>query len=102
VFEDYIRDNVVSWFEWSRKIGLGVERMEDLILVSGRTLVSSWAAVAFRVVDNAQEAEISLAVQPHPNGGASFDWSKMHGTVSYHNSRPHPVRLLDLGLRVMH
>ena len=36
--------------------------MEDLILVSGRTLVSSWAAVAFQAVDNAQEAEISLAV----------------------------------------
>jgi hypothetical protein len=101
VFEDYIRDNVVSWFEWSRKIGLGIERMEDLILVTGRTLVSSWAAVAFRVVDYAQEAEISLAVQPHPDGGASFDWSKIHGTVSYHNSRLHPVRPLALHLLVM-
>ena len=90
MFEDYIRDNVVGWFEWSRKIGLGVERMEDLILVSGRTLVSSWAAVAF--FDTAQEAETSLAVQALPNGGASFDWSKIHGTVACHNSRPDPVR----------
>ena len=74
--------------------------MEDLILVSGRTLVSSWAAVTF--VDNPQEAEISLAVQPYPNGGASFDWSKMHGTVAYHNSLAHPVRPPGLRLLVMH
>jgi len=99
VFEDYIRDNVVSWFEWSKKIGLGIERMDDLILVTGRTLVSSWAAVAF--VDTIQEAEISLAVQALPNGGASFDWSKMHGTVAYHNSRPDPVRPPGLHLLAM-
>jgi len=78
-------------------IGLGVERMEDLILVSGRTLVSSWAAVAF--VDNAQEAEISLAVQALPNGGASFDW-KINGTVAYHNSQPDPVQVRPPALRL--
>lgn len=40
VFEDYIRDNVASWFDWSQKKlnGLDVERMEDLILVTGCTL----------------------------------------------------------------
>ena len=89
MFEDYIRDNVANWFDWSQKIGLGVERMEDLILVTGRTLVSSWAAVAF--VDNALEAEISLAVQALPNGGTSFVWSKIHGNVAYHHSRLEPV-----------
>src|SRR5260221_11058758 len=70
--------------------------MEDLVLVSGRTLASSWAAVAF--VDNSQEAEISLAVRPHPNGRASFDWSKMRGTVSYHNS---PLSVRPPGLRYL-
>jgi len=47
VFEDYIRDNVASWFDWSQKNGLDVERMEDLILIdliTGCTLVTSWAA----------------------------------------------------------
>ena len=89
MFGDYIRGNVDSWFEWSRKIGLGVERMDDLILVTGRTLVSSWAAVAF--ADETREAEISLAVQALPNGGTSFVWSKIHGTVAYHHSRLDPV-----------
>ena len=90
---------MVSWFEWSRKIGLGVERMEDLILVSGRTLVSSWAAVA--CTHSAQEAEISLAVHALPNGGARFNWSKMRGTVAYHNSRD-LVRPPGLRLLAMH
>jgi len=87
-FEDYIRDNVDSWFEWSRKIGLGVERIEDILLISGRTLVSSWAAVTF--ADNTQEAEISLTVQALPNGGTSFVWSKIYGTVAYHHSQLDP------------
>ena len=93
VFEDYIRDHVVSWFEWSKKIGLGVERMEDLILVTGCTMVASWGAAAF--VDHFKDAaEISLAVQALPNGGESFVWSKIHRAVAYHNSRPDPVRCL--------
>jgi len=92
MLEDYIRDNAVSWFEWSKKIGLGIERMEDLILVSGCTLVTTWGAAAF--VDNAREAEISLATTPFPNGGGSFYWNKAwtHGTVLYHNGRSTPVR----------
>ena len=41
VFEDYIRDNVDSWFRWSKRRGFPVERMEDLILVAGCTLATS-------------------------------------------------------------
>ena len=89
VFEDYIRDHVVSWFDWSKRIGLSVDRMEDFILVTGCTMVTSWGAAAF--VDHSQEAEISLAIQPLPDGGGSFDWSKTHGAVAYHNGRPDPV-----------
>jgi hypothetical protein len=83
VFEDYIRDNVVSWFEWSKKIGLGIECMESLILVTGCTLVNSWAAAVF--FD--QDSEISLAVQTVPNGGESFKWRRIRGNVPYRNSR---------------
>ena len=39
--QKYIGDNVVSWFNWSREKGLPVERMEDLVLVYGCTLVNS-------------------------------------------------------------
>ena len=71
VFEDYIQEYVSSWFTWAQKNRLGVKRVEDLILVSGCTLVTSWAAAAF--VDDAMDAEIYLASRTLDNSGASFD-----------------------------
>jgi hypothetical protein len=89
-FEDYIRDHVVSWFNWAQDNKLDVERTEDLILVTGRTLVTSWAAAVY--VDNTTDAEITLENGPLINGGASFAWSNIRGPVDYHNSRFDPVR----------
>ena len=80
---------MVSWFNWAQKNKLGVERMEDLILVTGCTLVTSWAVAAF--VDNNMEAEISLASRALGNGGARFVWSNIRGPVEYRNSRYDPV-----------
>src|SRR6266403_504850 len=90
VFEDYIRDHVVSWFTWAQKNRQGVERMEDLVLVSGCTLVSSWAAAAF--VYNTMEAKVSLARGTLNNGGESFVWGNIRGAVEYHDSDINPVR----------
>ena len=85
VFEDYIRDHIVNWFTWARNNKLGVERMEELILVTGCTLVTSWAVAVF--VDNNIEAEITLASGPFSDGSAMFVWSNIRGRVEYHNSR---------------
>ena len=89
-FEDYIKDYLDSWFTWAQKNRLGVERVEELILVSGCTLVTSWAAAAF--MDGTIDAEISLASRTLNNGGASFVWSNIRGRVFYHNSDLEPVR----------
>lgn len=90
IFEKYIQDNVVNWFTWAQKNQLGVERMEDLILVSGCTLVTTWAAAVF--TDHTMNAEISLASRTLSNGGASFVWSNVRGPIVHHNSRFDPVR----------
>lgn len=63
--------------------------MEELILVTGCTLVSSWAAAVF--VDNNTEAEITLASTPLDNDDMSFVWSKIQGAVVFHNSNYDPV-----------
>ena len=89
VFRDYIRDHIANWFNWAQDNKLGVERMEELILVSGCTVVASWAAAAF--VDDTTDAKISLASRTLSNGGVSFVWSKIQGNVDYHNSRFDPV-----------
>ena len=90
MFEDYIRDHVVSWFNWAQKNKLSVERMEDLILVSSCILVASWAAATF--VENNMEAEISLASRAVSNGGLDFVWSRNRGPVDHHNSSLDQVR----------
>ena len=90
VLEDYVQGCVGGWFTWAQKNRLDVKRVEDLILVSGCTLVTSWAAAAF--VDDTMDAEISLASRTFDNGRASFDWSNIRGRVLYHNSRFEPVR----------
>ena len=74
-----------------------VERMEDLILVTGCTLVTSWGIAAF--VDSTSGAELSGRFLAHQNGGASFDWHEKYPSVAFHSSHqdPHlePVRFLS-------
>ena len=65
--------------------------MEDLILVSGCTLVTKWAAAVF-TPDNTMSASITLESRTHVNGGPSFVWSNIQGPVAHHSSRFDPVR----------
>jgi hypothetical protein len=100
-FEDYIRDNVVSWFAWARSNDMGVERMEDLILVTGCTLVTAWAAATF---DNyampVGSTAISLDAQKSDHGRAQFVWRNIRGNVEHYNSHFDPVRFLTAFLVV--
>ena len=84
LFEEYAEENVAGWFHWSKVKRLPIERMEDLVLIYGCTLVTSWAAVVF---DDAMEARVSLASRPLNNGGASIVWSNVNGTLEHHDSQ---------------
>ena len=94
VFEDYIKNNVDNWFRWSRKMKLPVENMEDLILVTGCTLVASWAAAAFdaHMSVDSDATTISLEARNSDGGGTQFFWRNIRGTVDYRNSHFNPVR----------
>lgn len=90
VFDYYIRDNVDSWFRWSKREGFPIERMEDLVLVTGCTLATSWVAVVF---DNnkmstagSEAATISLYIQKSNRGGVQCFWCNKRGRVVYHSS----------------
>ena len=89
MFSECIRDNVESWFDWSRDVDLPVERMDDLILVTGCTLVNSWAAAVFD--DHNSDTQVSLVSTTLNSGGASFFWSNIRGTVEYHDSQLNSV-----------
>lgn len=93
VFEDYVRDHVVYWFNWARNARLPVEQMEDLILVTGCTLVTSWAMAVF---DDINEAQVSLIDRAFNNEGAGFLWRNIRGTVKCQDSQLDPVCSLRL------
>lgn len=90
-FEEYIRDHVDSWFALARR-SMGVDRIEDLILVTGCTLVTSWGAAAF--IDKGSDAEFSLKLRFPVGGGVSFDWHVLRQNVVYRDSYQGPVRSL--------
>ena len=87
LFEDYIRDNVDSWLRWTKKEGLPVENMEDLILVTGCTLASSWAVAAFdgSTARGEDTTTISLETRKPDGGGAQFVWRNMRGGVVHNH-----------------
>jgi hypothetical protein len=93
-FENHIGDNVDNWFRWSKEMKLPVEHKEDLILVTGCTLVTSWAAAVFdgHMSVDSDPTTISLEIKKSDGGGAQFFWRNIHGCVEYHNSRFDPVR----------
>ena len=46
-FGKWIIKNIDRWFAWARQLELGVERMEDIILVTGTHRTRSWTNAAF-------------------------------------------------------
>jgi hypothetical protein len=60
--------------------------MEDIILVSGCTLVNSWAAATF--LDSGLDMEISLGTKTLRNGGIDFQW-RVEGETSTSVERKH-------------
>ncbi|KAH9998737.1 hypothetical protein BJV77DRAFT_709733 [Russula vinacea] len=77
-FEDYIRDNVVSWYTWARTT--------TWALSAWKTYSCFWPYVGHfmgcrYVVENTMDAKISLASRPLNNGAASFVWTNNQGPV---------------------
>ena len=50
-----------SWFAFARKLGLGIERREEIILVTGCDRTKSWANIAF--FGNQADSQVSFGVR---------------------------------------
>lgn len=46
-FGKWITKHIDRWFAWTRRLGLGIDRMEDIILVTGIHRTRTWINVAF-------------------------------------------------------
>ncbi len=88
-FETYVRKHCESWLEfaWFNEVDV---QLEDIILVTGCDLTSSWAMAAFV---HSLDPEISLNVRATEAGSARFQWTV---TSQPHNNEPNQVRLTCL------
>jgi hypothetical protein len=52
--------NIDSWFAFARKLGLGIDQMEEIILVTGCDRTRSWTNVAF--LEDQVDSQVSFGV----------------------------------------
>lgn len=95
-YKTYILKNCESWLAFANGPGSGLElEMEDLILVTGYDLASSWAVAAFmhNEADAAIELQVNTAVGA---GGAGMHVSWKNECNTEHNWGPRPGLLTSI------
>ena len=53
--------HIDSWFAFARNLGLGIQQMEEIVLVTGCDLTRSWTNVAF--LGGEVDAQVSFGVK---------------------------------------
>ncbi|KAH9169959.1 hypothetical protein EDB89DRAFT_1908133 [Lactarius sanguifluus] len=72
-FAKWIIRHIDSWFAFTRRLGLGVDKMGDIVLVTGRHRTRSWTNVAF--YESRAIAQASFGVQiTNDDVSASVNW----------------------------
>jgi hypothetical protein len=84
----WIVKHIDSWFAFARKLELGIEHLEEIILVTGCDRTRSWTNVAFlgNQID-AQPAQVSFGVNVEgADTSISFQFSpeNARGAVLHH------------------
>src|SRR6266702_5152511 len=60
-FGEWMIKHIDRWFSWARDLGMGINRMEDIVLVTGAHLTRSWTNVAF--LEGQTKARVSFEFQ---------------------------------------
>jgi hypothetical protein len=53
--------HIDSWFAFARELGIGIQQMEEIILVTGCDLTRSWTNIAFH--GGQADAQVSFRVK---------------------------------------
>ncbi|KAI9439551.1 hypothetical protein H4582DRAFT_2097746 [Lactarius indigo] len=75
-FGRWIIKPIDRWFVWARQLGLRIDRMEDIILVTGIHRTRSWTNVAF---PGGQDAQASFGAKADHRGGI-VNWKFSHAS----------------------
>jgi hypothetical protein len=65
--------NIDSWFAFARGLGLGIEQMEEIVLVTGFHLTKSWANVVF--LEGHANRHASFGVRANNDVGITWKFS---------------------------
>jgi hypothetical protein len=70
-------EHIDTWFAFARKLGLGIDQMEEIILVTGCDRTRSWTNIAF--LGGQVDAQVSFGVRVEdvegPNTSINFQLS---------------------------
>jgi hypothetical protein len=70
-FAEWIVKNIDVWFAFTRRLGLGITRMADIVLVTGCHLARSWTNIAFPE-GGREEEKVSFGVRV--SGVSNVQW----------------------------
>jgi hypothetical protein len=95
-FKLWIVKHIDSWFAFARNLGLGIEQMEEIILVTGCDLTKSWANIAF--FGNQIDSQVTFGVRAEdpdgPDPSIAFQFSPENAQGAVFHPGPHgKVRL---------
>ena len=79
--------HIDSWFAFARKLRLGIEQLEEIILVTGCDRTRSWTNVAFLGNQVDGDAQVSFGVRVEgPDTSINFQFSpeNAQGAVLHH------------------
>ena len=76
-FGEWMLENIDTCFKVAEDLGYGIERMEDIILVTGCHLAKSWVSATFS--DSRGGSEASFGVRVSSNSGVHFDERNVNG-----------------------
>jgi hypothetical protein len=75
-FGEWMIKHIDTWFAWVRRLGVGINRMEDIILVTGTHRTRSWTNVAF---PGGQVAQVSFGANVATRGDTvAINWKFSH------------------------
>jgi hypothetical protein len=77
-FGKWIIKHIDRWFAWARQRGLGIGRMEDIILVTGIHRARSWTNVAFPGGQERAQISLGAKVDHRDDGGVAINWRFSH------------------------
>jgi len=85
-FSEWIVKHIDRCFAFARRLGLGIEQMEEIILVTGCDRVRSWTNVAF--LGGPVGAQVSFGIEVTGDTSVNIQFQRGHVTGALLNQGP--------------